>query len=93
MTDLALTDRLCGYHYNIAHGIGLGSFDQFSIITPAQLFFKEAFDVKPTQDTAFAQVSGRSGSFGKTIGSIGLTSSHLHCTGHGNGEEEISLVV
>lgn len=36
---------------------GLGPFDQFSIVNSTQLFFKEAFEVRPTQDTVFAQVS------------------------------------
>jgi hypothetical protein len=43
---------------------GLGSFDQFSVVTSSQLFFKEAFDVRPTQNTAFTQVSGCE--FGRT---------------------------
>ena len=36
---------------------GLNQFDQFSVISPTALFFKEAFEVRPTQDTTFTQVS------------------------------------
>ena len=36
---------------------GMNQFDQFSVISPTTLFFREAFEVRPTQDTAFTQVS------------------------------------
>jgi hypothetical protein len=35
---------------------GLGPFDQFSVLNPSQLFFKEALDSRPTHN-AFSQVS------------------------------------
>lgn len=40
---------------------GLGSFDQFSSINPSQLFFRDTFEVRPTQDTIFAQARVHNG--------------------------------